>query len=263
MWILIILVVVNQNLIPVDLLHYLPCQVLLLQQLKRSNVSARGVSQPSSEPTAASGNNMQDLAGPHPPVNEVSEQINITDSAEMGISDLKITLNTTRDELTSFMFSVTGVLCSLFSVLTSTQITEIKNSNGDDLNDDKLFNKCINHAKNTAAIRERTYKDALVDENKRKKTNHSGNPESTPVSFAQVRVSQGNTEPPTNAQTRSVTPQVIAQAGGNLGGNRMNQSERGTNHRDTNDTSAQMSSAGQREQENNWLEILDAYRKYN
>ena len=229
---------------------------------RRASDSTRSGSQPSSEPTAASGNNMQDLAGPHPPVNEVSEQINITDSAEMGISDLKITLNTTRDELTSFMFSVTGVLCSLFSVLTSTQITEIENSNGDDLKDDKLFKKCINHAKNTAAIREKTYKDALVDESKKKKTNHRGNPQSTPVSFAHARVSQGITVPPTNAQMRSVTPQVIAQAVGNLGGNRMNQSERGTNHMDTNDTSAQMS-AGQRERENNWLEILDANRKYN
>ena len=75
-------------------------------------------------------------------------------------------------------------------------------------------------------------------------------------------MSQGITVPPTNAQMRSVTPQVIAQAVGNLGGNRMNQSERGTNHRDTNDTSAQMS-AGQRERERKWLEDLDANRKYN
>ena len=90
---------------------------------------------------------MQDLAGPHPPVNEVSEQINITDSAEMGINDLKIALKTTCDEFTSYIFSVTGVLCSLFGVLTSIQITEIENANKEALKDDTLFNKCINQAK--------------------------------------------------------------------------------------------------------------------
>ena len=88
----------------------------------------------------------------------------------MGINDLKATLNTTREEFVSFMYSVTGVLSSLFSVLTSTQITEIENANGEALKDDKLYNKCINQAKNTAAIREKTYKDALVVESKKKKT---------------------------------------------------------------------------------------------
>ena len=124
---------------------------------------------PSSGPTTAPGNNMQDLAGPHSPVNEVSGRINIAESDEMGVNDLKIALKSTREEFASFMISVAGVFCSLFGVLTSKQITEIENTNGVELKDDALFNKCINQAKNTAAIRERTYKDALVDDNKRKK----------------------------------------------------------------------------------------------
>ena len=141
----------------------------------------------SSGPTIAPGNNRQDLAGPYPPVNEVSGLNNIAESDDMGVNDLKIALRTTRDELASFMISVTGVICSLFGVLTSTQITEIENTNGVALKDDALFNKCINQAKNTAAIREKTYKDALVDDNKRKKTNLSGNS----MNIAQTRTSQG------------------------------------------------------------------------
>ena len=132
--------------------------------------SAGIVNLASSGPTIAPGNNMQDLAGPHSPVNEVSGRINIAESDEMGVNDLKIALKSTREEFASFMISVTGVFCSLFGVLTSKQITEIENTNGVELKDDALFNKCINQAKNTAAIRERTYKDALVDDNKRKKT---------------------------------------------------------------------------------------------
>ena len=157
---------------------------------RRASVNVGGVTQPSSDLTAAPGNNMNDLTGPYSPENEVSGQINIANSAEMGISDLKTTLEATRDEFTSFMSSVTGVLCSLFGVLTSTQITEIENANGEELKDDKIFNKCINQAKNTAAIREKTYKDALVAETKRNETNHSGNSQPTPVSFTHARLAR-------------------------------------------------------------------------
>ena len=163
----------------------------------------------SSEPTTAPGNSMQDLAGPYSPVNEVSGRNNITNSVEMGVNDLKVALKTTRDEFASYMYSVTGVLCSLFGVLTSTQITEIENANGEALKDDALFNKCINQAKNYAAIRERTYKDALVDENKREKTKHSGNSQS-PVSIAQTRDPQGRMVRTTNAQPSTGLPVVNA-----------------------------------------------------
>ena len=136
-------------------------------------------------------------------------------------------------------------MCSLFGVLTSTQITEIENANGEELKDDKIFNKCINQAKNTAAIREKTYKDALVAETKRNETNHSGNSQPTPVSFTQTRVSQGRVVQTTNAQ-RTFPPRANTQAVG---------SNRGT----------LMSSAGagQRERDNSWLQVLDSNRKYN
>ena len=198
------------------------------------------VSQARSDPTVAPGNNMQDLAGPYSPVNEVSGLNNIADSVEMGVNDLKVALKATRDEFASYMYSVTGVLCSLFGVLTSTQITEIENANGEALKDDALFNKCINQAKNYAAIRERTYKDALVDENKREKTKHSGNAQSTPVSFAQTRDPQGRRVP----TARAVLPLVNAQA---AGVSRANNYERGMNKNEINEPPVQTSSAGQRD----------------
>ena len=159
----------------------------------------------------------------------------------MGVNDLKIALRTTRDELASFMVSVTGAICSLFGVLSSTQITEIENTNGVALKDDALFNKCINQAKNTAAIRERTYKDALVDDNKRKKTNHNGNSEN----IAHTHTAQGRT---TSNQQRTAPPLANVQVVGN---SRTNEFERGTNQNEANAN------------DNNWLRILDENRKYN
>ena len=75
--------------------------------------------------------------------------------------------------LSTYMQGVTGVLCAIFGILTSSQITETENANGETLKDDALFNKCINQAKSSAAIREKIYKDVLVDESIRKKMKHS------------------------------------------------------------------------------------------
>ena len=75
---------------------------------RRGRSTSSGVSQPTNEATAASDNIMQYLTGLYSPVNEVSGQSNNVDSVEMGVSDLKVALKATRDEVATYMQSLTG-----------------------------------------------------------------------------------------------------------------------------------------------------------
>ena len=171
---------------------------------------------------------MQNITSPNSPVNAVSGENFNTVNTEMGVSDLKVTLKATRDEITSFMQSVTGVLCAIFGVLTLPQITEIENANSEILKDDALFNKYINQAKSSVAIREKTYKDALVDENNKKKTKPSERAQSTPVRSAQAAGQQGQA----NDRAGAAEPPSLT-----------------------------LTSTEQRD--NSWLKVLDDNRKYN
>ena len=86
--------------------------------------------------------------------NEVEENRKVDNSTEMKIDDLKAALDETHEEVTSFMSSVTSVLCTLFSVLSATQIEDIEKSTNESLKEDSLFNKCINQGKSAAAVRD-------------------------------------------------------------------------------------------------------------
>ena len=85
---------------------------------------------------------------------EVQENRKVDNSTEMKVDDLKAALGATHEEVTSFMSSVTSVLCTLFSVLTVTQIEDIEKSTNESLKEDSLFNKCINQGKSAAAVRD-------------------------------------------------------------------------------------------------------------
>ena len=112
----------------------------------------RGVSQGSGrrgQPTPGSSNTTATSNS-----NEGQENRKADTSTEMEVDDLKAALGATCEEVTSFMRSVTSVLCTLFSVLTATQIQDIEKSTNVMMKEDNLFNKCINHAKSAAAVRD-------------------------------------------------------------------------------------------------------------
>ena len=215
----------------------------------RGRGSNNNTRQPRNEVTSAPSNTNQGNTA-----NTLSDENINAVNAEMSVSDLKVTLKETRDEITSFMQSVTGVLCAIFGVLTLPQITEIENANSETLKDDALFNKCINQAKSSVAIRGKTYKDALVDENNKKKTKPSERAQSTPVRFAQGAGQQGRAN--VRARAEAAGPLANAQTVGDRG---VNQSENSMNQSEP--PSLRRTSAEQRD--NNWLKVLDDNRKYN
>ena len=107
--------------------------------------------------------------------NEVEGNRNRDCSTEMNADDLKVALDTTREEFGSYMQSVTGVLFTLFSVLTTTQINDIENSTNETLRKDNLFINCINQAKSSAAVRDLSLKlgSARNNPNEEKRNNPS------------------------------------------------------------------------------------------
>ena len=89
----------------------------------------------------------------------------------MSVDDLKATLDATRRDFNTHITKVTGVLCALFSFLAPPNITEIEEKFANEIKEDEIFTKCINHAKNSAKLQEISYREALQkhnDENKRK-----------------------------------------------------------------------------------------------
>ena len=84
------------------------------------------------------------------------------------------------------MRSVTSVLCTLFSVLTATQIEDIEKSTNEMLKQDNLFNNCINQAKSSAAARDLSLKLASArNASNEEKINSPVNETTvTPQSFA-------------------------------------------------------------------------------
>ena len=110
----------------------------------------------------------------------------VDNSTATDIADLKAALGATCEEVTSYMQSVTSVLCTLFSVLTATQIKDIENSTNEMMKQDNLFNNCINQAKSAAAARDLSLKLASArNASNEEKINSSLNESTvTPQSFA-------------------------------------------------------------------------------
>ena len=99
--------------------------------------------------------------------NEINEIEQPATANEMSSRDLVAALDTTREDFLSHIKMVTGVLCALFSFLTPPQINEIEKSYENELKDNEIFTKCMNHAKGTTEIKGSAYRDALINESKR------------------------------------------------------------------------------------------------
>ena len=197
--------------------------------------------QPSSNTTATSN------------INEGEENRKVDNSTEMKVDDLKAALGATCEEVTSFMQSVTSVLCTLFSVLTATQIQDIEKSTNVMMKEDNLFNKCINQAKSAAAVRDLAPKLASARNASNKEEINSPTNEATvtPQSIAHNtnRGAGATASPNTNSNTQ--TPRSYTRNGDN-------QSNDGWTNNQIPSTTQTTNTARP-----DWLRKLDENRKYN
>ena len=214
-------------------------------RVARARGSGRRRGQPN-QPTGRTTINIIDA-------NEVEGNRNRDCSTEMNADDLKVALDTTREEFGSYMQSVTGVLCTLFSVLTATQINDIENSTNETLRKDNLFINCINQAKSSAAVRDLSLKlgSARNNPNEEKRNSPSNISTVAPQSIAHHNKSRGAGATP-NVKTNAQAPKIPAQSGGN-------QSNDGRINNTETPTTTQTTSTDQPE----WLRKLDENRKYN
>ena len=137
--------------------------------------------------------------------NEVEEIRQVDNTTAMDVANLKAALGATCEEVTSYMQSVTSVLCTLFSVLTATQINDIEKSTNEMMKQDNLFNNCINQAKSAAAARDLSLKLAAArNASNEEKINSPLNETTvTPQSFAH------NTNRGAVAAATPVTTQIV------------------------------------------------------
>lgn len=101
------------------------------------------------------------------PVVGVNESDHSVTGGQMSLEDVTATLSATRDEMATYMAKATGVFYTLFSVLTLPQVSEIESSYVNEIKENELLNKCVNEAKTSLALKVKTYKDAVLIENKR------------------------------------------------------------------------------------------------
>ena len=184
----------------------------------------------------------------------------VDNSTAMGVADLKATLDATREETSSYMRSMTSVLCTLFSVLTATQIEDIESSTTEMVKQDNLFNICINQAKSAAAVRDLTLKLASArGVSNDKKTNSPlnetiVNPQSFTCNTNRRTDDDAAATPINNNNSNAQTPRTHGHA--RNGNNQSN--DGGTNNNEISSTTQTTNTARP-----DWLRKLDENRKYN
>ena len=187
--------------------------------------------QPGSSNTIAASNSTGNTNVQNGTSNKDTEQRVLDSSTDMSVNDLKAALDATREEVTSYMRSVTGVLCVVFSVLTSKQIKDIENTANETMKDDDIFNKCLNQAKRSAAARDMSYKSALLKNASNEVKGHSPiSSITTPQSIAHHATVRGSNAAAPN--TTAQTPRTSAQNVGNQrnGGRSTNNEISNTSH---------------------------------
>ena len=172
-------------------------------------------------------------------------------------------LDTTSEDATSYMRSVTNVLCTLFSVLTAGQIEQIEKSTNEIVKEDNLYNRCINHAKSAAAARDlslklATARNASNKDNKGKINSSTSEAIVTPQSIAHCTNKRVDAAAATPVAAADVPAAAPAAPYTNPNALITRNPARIGNNTETSSTTQSTNTA-----QPDWLRKLDENRKYN